>query len=351
MADFDRKDTIEELDRIASLYDLKNRLIDELYSIKQSEEEEINEKASPIIEGLEEYQLKARDNFGIETPVISSVCSVTPPPQKPVIKNAGTAVWIGALSGLCFLVSLTLYILLCIFKNNIADSLSWLFSLLIMGTAVCWFIFYRSVDQYIFWRNRQTKWDKQFRSYSESGDQERFLKECAEYEKRFFEVVEDCTKVYDEEQKKYEELQDQIHSEYVKKSGKTQSEFENVSEQLNAVTLIDSSLFDDAASISNLLRTQRADSLKEAINLAIEEKRKDKQERERRNEARRQQEILEEHAYQTRVHEQAMERSAELQAKLTREHAAVMEEQARAQTYETIRIRRELEKQKSTRKY
>lgn len=138
---------------------------------------------------------------------------------------------------------------------------------------------------------------------------------------------------------------------HAEKSSKTQAELDNVTEQLNAVTLIQPDLFDNAASISKLLRTQRADTLKEAINLAIEEERKENQERERREEARRQEAILEEQAYQTRMHERAMEQAAERQAAEARAHAAAMEAQARAQTAETEKLRKELEKQNGTRKY
>lgn len=228
---------------------------------------------------------------------------------------------------------------------------SGLFTLLIIGTAVCWFVFGRFVGPYVDWRKKQTEWDKKFESYSDFGVQDRFLNECVEYEKRFLDVVADCSKVYDQEQAKYENLLAQIHSEYAEKSSKTQAELDNVTEQLNAVTLIQPDLFDNAASISKLLRTQRADTLKEAINLAIEEERKENQERERREEARRQEAILEEQAYQTRMHERAMEQAAERQAAEARAHAAAMEAQARAQTAETEKLRKELEKQNGTRKY
>lgn len=349
MADFDRNSTVKELDRIANLYDSKNELEYELYRIAQNEKDEIDEKASTIIKGLNDYQAKANDGFGVNTPVISPVCTTTPPPERPDTKNADKVVWIGALSGLACLGSLVLYIILSIL--GIGTYVSGLFTLLIIGTSVCWFVFGRFVGPYVDWRKKQTEWDKKFESYSDFGVQDRFLNECVEYEKRFLDVVADCSKVYDQEQAKYENMLAQIHSEYAEKSSKTQAELDNVTEQLNAVTLIQPDLFDNAASISKLLRTQRADTLKEAINLAIEEERKENQERERREEARRQEAILEEQAYQTRMHERAMEQAAERQAAEARAHAAAMEAQARAQTAETEKLRKELEKQNGTRKY
>ena len=65
----------------------------------------------------------------------------------------------------------------------------------------------------------------------------------------------------------------------------------------------------------------RADTLKEAINLAFEEDRKDAEEISRQLEASRQEAILEQQAEEARMHQQALERA-------TREHNAAMEKQA-----------------------
>ncbi len=81
-------------------------------------------------------------------------------------------------------------------------------------------------------------------------------------------------------------------------------------------------LFGDAARIAKLLETGRADTLKEAINLAFEEDRKDAEEEARQIEAARREAILEQQAQETREHQQAMEQAA-------REHNAAMEREAR----------------------
>lgn len=346
MADFDRNGTVRELDRIAVLYDEKNNLERELSGLAEREKEESYEKVNSIADGLDEYRANANKNFGVKTPVISYVCRAPLPPDRPVIKSTNT-VWLGAFCGVAIWGLLLLYILLCFL--GIGGYVTGLFVVLILGSVGGWIFLNGAVSEFTDWKKAQAKWERRFDAYSDIGVQDQFLNECAEYEKRFLEVVADCTNKVNEEREKYDEWLTPMHEEYAKKRRETRDELDSVTEQLNAVTLIQPDLFDNAAVISKLIRTGRADSLKEAINLAFEEERKDRQERERREEAKRQEAILEEQANQTRMHEYAMEEAAERQAREAREHAAAMEAQVRAQMEETEKIRKELEKQNAKR--
>ena len=94
-----------------------------------------------------------------------------------------------------------------------------------------------------------------------------------------------------------------------------------------------------------MLKTGRADTLKEAINLALEEDRKDREEAERRAEARQQEAILERQARDNRMHNEAMQRAAEEEARATRAHNAAMEKEARAQAQAAAAQAREAARQ------
>lgn len=105
----------------------------------------------------------------------------------------------------------------------------------------------------------------------------------------------------------------------------------------------------DINEIMRCLESGRADSLKEAIGIVLEDARKAAEERERRNEARRQELILERQAREAAEHNRAMERAAEQRAQQEREHARIMEQHAKAQAEETHRLRAELERQRRNR--
>ena len=101
--------------------------------------------------------------------------------------------------------------------------------------------------------------------------------------------------------------------------------------ELTSTTLIPEELYCYAYRISSMLKQKRADSLKEAINLVFDEKRKEEEEEARREEAARREAILERQAYDNRMHNEAMQRVAEEEARAAREHNAAMERAAQEQ--------------------
>lgn len=106
-----------------------------------------------------------------------------------------------------------------------------------------------------------------------------------------------------------------IQKAFSKKHDDLNNQLENTETQLSAVTLIHPDLFGSALHIAKLIETGRADTLKEAINLAFDEDRKDAEEEARQMEVARKETILEQQA-------EALERAA-------REHNAAMEREAR----------------------
>ena len=95
-------------------------------------------------------------------------------------------------------------------------------------------------------------------------------------------------------------------------------------EEIENNTVLHADYVPYAARLARLIESGRADTLKEAINLMLDDIRKDKEEAERRNEARRQEE-------ETRRHNMAMQNIAEQEARDARAHNAAMEKAARDQ--------------------
>ena len=95
-------------------------------------------------------------------------------------------------------------------------------------------------------------------------------------------------------------------------------------EEIENNTVLHTDYVPYAARLARLIESGRADTLKEAINLMLDDIRKDKEEAERRDEARRQEE-------ETRRHNMAMQNIAEQEARDARAHNAAMEKAARDQ--------------------
>lgn len=110
--------------------------------------------------------------------------------------------------------------------------------------------------------------------------------------------------------------------------------FASFEEQLKAVTIIHPDMADKASDIARILERGRADTLKEAINLALEDDRKATEEMNRQAEAQRLEAILERQAQDARRHQMEMEEAERAHNKAveeeTRRNNAAMEREARA---------------------
>ena len=147
-----------------------------------------------------------------------------------------------------------------------------------------------------------------------------------EYDKVFLSVAEECDAEYNKAKAIKASKLDEIEREYNKKKEELVAQKKHFQHQLDGTTLIPEELFEDADRILNMLKLKRADTLKEAINLALDEKRKDEEEAERRKEAARREAILEEQAWDNRMHNEAMQRAAEEEARAMRERNAAVRE-------------------------
>lgn len=335
-------EVISELDRINSLYDQHQSLHAAMDNVVDEKKAEDDSFAGEIAATLNEFRKKQDRKFSAKKPNIAAACLATSPepPKKPISQNPTKDIFVGAISGLTMIFSVAFWLIMVIIDpDNGALGLVSLSVFMMLGSIAFWFVkgagkvtmFVEWQKNQKEWKEKQKEWEAKFNKSATKEENERFLNEFKEYDTCFLKLVEVCSQKYSDEFKRYEAGLEAIKEKYLNKLDQIHNELLAVSEQLDNVTLIHSDLFNNAWRISSMLKTGRADSLKEAINLALDEERKDMEEAARRAEARQQEAILEQQARDNRIHNAAMQRAAEEEARATRAHNAAMERAAQAQ--------------------
>ena len=195
----------------------------------------------------------------------------------------------------------------------------------------------------------ETNKEKLISSLSSPETKEECYNAFRKYEKQFVVILRACEEKREEEVARFNAELEAIDKKYEKQTKELEAKKSELLEKLHQHTIIHEDLFDIASKISYILRQKRADSLKEAINLALSEKRQEENEEARREEAAKREKILEQQAYENRKHNEAMQRAAEEEARAIREHNAAMERAAREHNAAMERVAqdqaREIQKQ------
>lgn len=161
-----------------------------------------------------------------------------------------------------------------------------------------------------------------------------FYNDFAKYHQGFVSYTEACNKKHDEELKAIVEKNKELDKKFEKTIEDLEKQKAEVDSRLKSFTALTPAYYELASSVRDMLESGRADTLKEAINLAVAEQQRVEAEAERRAEADRRQAELErqgrEAAAAAEAHNRAMERAAEDQARAAREQARAAEDQARA---------------------
>lgn len=218
---------------------------------------------------------------------------------------------------------------------NVPDGLTSFLSLIALALIPATFFIlkkfpFKEVCKYAEWYNHVLqlphfikRYEDRFEKFYSQSEYEKVYRAFPLYEEKVLSIAEACKKKHDEElaeairqveniEKKYNEYRDDL---ITKQNALLQ--------QLSDVTVIHTSLFDESSRISSILKMGRADSLKEAINLALDDKKK------------------EEEAEENRLHNLRMEQAAEDEARAMREHNAAMEQAAREHNAAMERAARE----------
>lgn len=332
-----REQLVDELDRIDGLYKKYVGLMDSCDSIGDEVESENNGAAQRAIQNVKAFRKERAAKMTAERPRFSdSLMKESPVRELKKLKseNPEKDILIGSILGLAVEASLAFMVVAAIFFMEVA-----MFMVVpVMGLAWAWAIKTNLIEtvQEIRKTNedfgqKKANWEKTFDGDVVCRELERVVSEFRAYDSQFLGLVSACHEKLDEEQKLYDEEREKIRKEALERLDRVEQDMKRTMDELKQTTLLQPSQYGEAWRISSLLKEGRADTLKEAINLAMDEARKDREEAERREEAQRQEEILEQQAADNRRHNAAMQRAAEDEARAMREHNQAMERAAQQQ--------------------
>ncbi len=140
-----------------------------------------------------------------------------------------------------------------------------------------------------------------------------FFEACVEFDNSFlsfiYETDAEIKSAYGEYNRKKQEAQ----LEYVRKHNELVEHKKEVEDELASIGVLTPSYYYLALDVADNLQSGRADTLKEALNLAIDDVRKENEAEERRKEAQRQEDLLRRQAEEEIRHNREMERAAKEQ--------------------------------------
>lgn len=324
---------IAELEHIGELYLHHLSLEDSKRTVNTEISDERSALTKTTVAELRLIQNNQDKQFG-ETPSIVTNWIDTPPTlEKLESTNPIKEILIGSISGLAIWVGAALFLVFSLFSSSMGTSVG---SLVLMPAIVTWLLYgKKKTTLYLDWQKSFNKWTDDMKTWENTFNQSvgvteeennRFLNEFIAYERRFAEHVNNCDKLGSERINRFLLDDDAIVKRYTDQIAQIDGEDKKTIAQLDEINLIHKDLFPHVFAIASALKRGRADSLKDAINLALEEHRKDEEEKARQEEAARREAILEEQAMQERLHNERMEKAAI-------EHNKAMEKAAKEQSY------------------
>ena len=337
---------IAELDKIDSL---GNRLSDikrDIQAIEPNRKEEENQAIQRSKKTLADFKkMQERILEEVASKLLAMDCSA--PPEYPILPrsiNHANEIHIHLIAFSLIPITILSWVILFTFdfRGNAAAFLS-LVSILLVGASIAAqkFFPFENIVKYIKWYDAIKKypsvvetWEEEFvKRCSAVTDEKKYIDYQA-YEEKFLQFVDCCNAKLEEVNKLHSEKCKNIKLKYYDQHVSLENEQKSIENTLDSTTLIPKDLFAYSGEISKMLKQKRADTLKEAINLTLDEARKDKEERERQLEAERQERILREKLEEERRHNLEMEIATELELEAMREHNEAMERAAEKQASE-----------------
>ncbi len=175
------------------------------------------------------------------------------------------------------------------------------------------------------------EWADQFDETLKSTVMASLLKECIDFDKSFLSFVSNTRAQINVALEERDQKRQSIQLEYQKSREETQQHLNEVKQELNSIGVLSPSYYYLAVQIADILENGRADTLKEALNIAIDDERKENEAEQRRQEAQRQEDILRGQAEEQARHNREMERNAKEQAEEQARYNREMEKNAREQ--------------------
>lgn len=318
------QDIIGELDEIDSLMNQGACALNMVDQIKNEAEEQKHENMTAAREELRAFEKKAAKTLNQQFPRGCALdLPAIPCPNFTTLVKEKTKQWI-------FRLTLLVLVVGCV-PGFLIESLWWIPTLafIVLMIELCALQPNReNLNNYKQWTEKVSQWTKEYAAFDDEAEK-KFLKQCQEYDRLFQTFVHECDAKNEEAVLRLVEQDAKIDLASLDMQKEQLEEAQRIQDELDKKTVVSSDYFHLAHNISRALKTGRADTLKEALNLAIEEERKENEEAERRAEAQRQEKIMERRADEERRHNAAMQHAAEEQARATREHNAAMEREAK----------------------
>lgn len=154
-----------------------------------------------------------------------------------------------------------------------------------------------------YWTHHEEvkEFESLFNECVKNEEKDRFYKEFQEYDKYFTDLKKACDEQLLKVKPLYLKEREKLEAEHRVIRQECEKSVKEIGEALESVTIINDEMFEKADKIADMLKKGRADTLKEAINLVLDEERKDAEENMRRAEAY----LL---ATQNKLHNEAMQK-------------------------------------------
>ena len=331
--------TIKELHRVGDIFQRKTELQDSLHELADTKNaknyEEGNEKETLnaiFFHKVGCYQHGLEGNLPPRPQIGAAV-------ENPIPQDIPKDPTFSALVGVIFHASIALWLISIVLHTN---SLMHFFQSVMLISGVWWFIRARNdITAYSKWKKKCSDWNETVNHFVSDGQDKKFYPQCMTYENAFMSFAKDCDAYYEKQKEEKIREEEELHQKFseerkelAEKERELKKQLEAVEEQLNEVIIIHPDMADMASDIARILERGRADTLKEAINLALEDDRKATEEMNRQAEAQRLEAILEQQAQEARRHQMEMEEAERAHNKAmeeeTRRNNAAMEREARA---------------------
>ncbi len=213
----------------------------------------------------------------------------------------------------------------------VASLVIWLITRLLPPNGIVGFAFVATLVFAVLFFRAMSKFNAEKKEYDKKVDQrnkfQEILSSAHTQEKARFEAA--LTDYYTQYQI-FDHKFDEYYDAYMVSQQKRLDELKVLNEQLDAVTLLSQDYLYLAGSIKELLQYGRADTFKEALNLAIAEQRDMEFKARQLEEESRRTAIAEQQAYEERMHNQKMEAEAAAQSRQAQMQSQIAEAQLKA---------------------
>lgn len=274
---------------------------------------------------------------------------LTPPPQKPETPDCKTErdVMMTGVHGLLVYVAILFWLSLFLINKLIQENQIVMFIevAILIALILPWLTKSRKRANVLNYdkdckeyEKKLEEWENQLDSAINEEVIEGYLDRCCDFDASFVSFLRDTDAQIKNIINEKNESMHSIHLDYSNRKKEADEYIQKTENELESIGVLTVKYYYLAWAVADVLEDGRADSLKEALNIAIEDERREQESQERREEAQRQQEILERQAQEARRHNAEMERNAKEQA-----------EAARKAYEETARHNKETERQQNKR--